>query len=306
MIWLLQRTLSIMLSVWVGVSIVFLMIRVLPGDAVSVNLSNAELTADQIQERRDNLGLNRSVSEQYFSFWWNVARYGDFGVSTSYGLPVTVLIGQQFVSTTQLALGSLVVAVILGLGLGCSSSMSQNTLVRIASGMLISLSISAPIIVTSAFVILIFTSVFNLLPSTGTGSWRHLVLPSFILGYHTAGAIARTTQNSVLNVYNSHFIVAARGRGISGYDILLRHVLKNAAPPVLRIIALQAGFLLGGVVITEAVFARPGLGTLLLNATSQRDYPILQGLVMLSAATYAVISVLADLLHAIIDPRITA
>lgn len=298
------RRLAIALAVLWGVAtIVFLLLHVLPGDPAETILAGSGASQVEINQTRQQLGLGDPLPVQYGRYLWNTLR-GDLGRSFFSNRPVTLTIAEQLPATLQLAAAALLVAVIVGLSLGILAALRADTWIdQMAMGVAV-LGVSVPVFWSGLLLIWIFSVNLNWLPATGADSWRHLVMPAIVLGLVGAGPIARLTRASLLNALRADYITMAQAKGLPQTIVVNRHALRNAVIPVITLIGLQAGFLLGGTVITEAVFARPGLGRLVVDAILWKDLPIVQGVVLLIAATYVVINLLVDLVTLTLDPRL--
>jgi len=300
---LIQRVGFMLLAVWLAVTLAFFALRVLPGDAIQTQLAQGGVDAVVIEERRAEQGLTEAVEIQYLRFITGVL-HGDFGYSLLSREPISDMIARSLLPTATLALGALIFASLLGISLGVVEALNLGNGVSLLARLLTSLSLSTPIYYTGTFAIYLFSVLLGWLPSAGAGSFTHLILPVTVLGFHTAGAVARVTQANVRDALDAEFVRVARAKGLAEQMIILRHVLRVALLPVVQVIAIQAGFLLSGAVITESLFVRPGIGRLLLDATLQQDYPLVQGIVALSAMTYAALNMLADIIHQLLDPRV--
>ena len=298
------RRLAIALAVLWGVAtIVFLLLHVLPGDPAETILAGSGASQAEINQTRQQLGLDDPLPIQYGGYLWNTLR-GDLGRSFFSNRPVTLTIAEQLPATLQLAAAALLVAVVVGFSLGILAALRADTWIdQMAMGVAV-LGVSVPVFWSGLLLIWIFSVSLNWLPATGADSWRHLVMPAIVLGLVGAGPIARMTRASLLNALRADYITMAQAKGLSQTLVISRHALRNAVIPVITLIGLQAGFLLGGTVITEAVFARPGLGRLVVDAILWKDLPIVQGVVLLIAATYVVINLLVDLVTLTLDPRL--
>jgi peptide/nickel transport system permease protein len=298
------RRLAIALAVLWGVAtIVFLLLHVLPGDPAETILAGSGASQAEINQTRQQLGLDDPLPIQYGRYLWNTLR-GDLGRSFFSNRPVTLTIAEQLPATLQLAAAALLVAVIVGFSLGILAALRADTWIdQMAMGVAV-LGVSVPVFWSGLLLIWIFSVSLNWLPATGADSWRHLVMPAIVLGLVGAGPIARMTRASLLNALRADYITMAQAKGLPQTLVISRHALRNAVIPVITLIGLQAGFLLGGTVITEAVFARPGLGRLVVDAILWKDLPIVQGVVLLIAATYVVINLLVDLVTLTLDPRL--
>lgn len=289
--------------IWFSATFVFLLLRFLPGDAVETQLRQSGAPLAVIDERRTLLGLTKPITIQYIDYMANLFK-GDLGYSLVDGLPVTELIGQQLWPTMTLAGGALTIAVVLGLILGTAATIQTPWRLAIIARIIVNLSLAVPIYWTGTIAIFLVTLLPVRFSYAGAGRPIQLLLPVLVLGFHTSGVIARLTQARITETLNSDFIRTARGKGLSEQYILFHHTLRAGLPPIMSVIALQAGFLFGGTVITETLFVRPGIGQLLLSRTIQQDYPVVQGIVILASIGYAVFNGLADILYRILDPRV--
>ncbi len=298
------RRLGIAIAVLWGVAtIVFLLLHVLPGDPAETILAGSGASQVEINQTRQQLGLDDPLPVQYGQYLWNTL-HGDLGRSFFSNRPVTLTIAEQLPATLQLAAAALLVAVIVGFSLGILAALRADTWIdQMAMGVAV-LGVSVPVFWSGLLLIWIFSVCLNWLPATGADSWRHLVMPAIVLGLVGAGPVARLTRASLLNALRADYITMAQAKGLPQTIVVSRHALRNAVIPVITLIGLQAGFLLGGTVITEAVFARPGLGRLVVDAILWKDLPVVQGVVLLIAATYVVINLLVDLVTLTLDPRL--
>jgi ABC-type dipeptide/oligopeptide/nickel transport system permease component len=285
------------------ITVVFLLLRVLPGDPAETILAGSGASPAAIAQTRQQLGLDDPLPMQYGHYLLNILR-GDLGRSLFSNRPVTLTIAEQVPATLQLAAAALLVAVVVGLSLGILAALRAGTWIDQAALGAAVLGASVPVFWSGLLLIWVFSVGFNWLPATGAGSWRHLVMPAAVLGLVGAGPIARLVRASLLDVLRADYITVARAKGLPESAVVGRHALRNALIPTLTLIGLQAGFLLGGAVVTEAVFARPGLGQLVVNAILWKDLPVIQGVVLLIAATYVVVNLLVDLAALALDPRL--
>lgn len=276
-------------------TLVFVALRVLPGDALQTQLQESGASAEIIAERRAALGLDDPLIEQYGRFLGGLLR-GDLGVSLLDGRPVTEIIAEQFAPTAALALTALAVASAAGILFGTVAALDAPGS-RIAR-LILDLALSTPIYWTGTMAIFIFAVRLDWLPITG------LALPAAVLGFHAGGAVGQVVRAGVRETLALDFVRTARAKGLRESRVIVRHVLRASLLPAVTVIALQAGFLLGGVVITESLFVRPGIGRVLLNATLRQDYPVVQGIVLFGAAVYVVINAAADALYHLLDPRV--
>ncbi|MDZ4165852.1 MAG: nickel ABC transporter permease [Smithellaceae bacterium] len=297
------RRLLIMIPVLLGVSlIIFTMVRVIPGDPAII-LAGPHANKEQVDQIRAQLGLDRHPVVQYFSFLGDLVQ-GDLGTSTRTGLPVTREIMARLPNTVVLALTAITLASLLGVLTGIIAGVKQNSIFDHLSMMIALFGLSMPVFWLGLMLMLLFSIQLGWLPSVGADSWKHLILPAITLGANSTAIIARMTRSSMLEVIRLDYIRTARAKGLTEKLVIWRHALKNALIPVVTVIGLQTGTLLGGAVLTEIVFAWPGIGRLLVEAILSRDYPVVQGLVLLVAVIFIFINLIVDLLYSYLDPRI--
>ena len=300
--YLLKRVL-LALPVLLGVSIVvFTMIRLIPGDPAQLMAGQAA-TQEIITEIRRDLGLDRPIVVQYAYFLRNAIR-GDLGHSLFNRAPVTEELALRFPRTLRLGLASMLVAAAIGVPAGIISATRHLSWVDSLVMVVALAGVSMPVFWLGLNLILIFAVRLQWLPAIGHESWAHLILPAVTLGAASAAIIARMTRSAMLEVLRQDYVRTARAKGVAEPTVIGRHALRNALIPVVTVAGLQLGTLLGGAVLTESVFAWPGVGRLLVDAVLARDYPIIQGTVLLIATTFVLLNVLVDLLYAVLDPRI--
>lgn len=287
---------------WLAMTLAFVALRWAPGDAVDVTIARSGIPAGDLEARRDALGLNDPLWVQYTTYMAGLVR-GDWGESLVSRQPVAEMILQNAGATVALASGALFVAVVLGVGLGLLAGAAPWRILRYGAEGIASLALSTPVYWTATLAIFLFTTKLALLPGPGGHGLRYMVLPALVLGFHTAGGIAQVTTSSIREASAQDFVWTARGKGLPEWDVL-DHILRVGLLPVIAVVALQLGFLLSGTVITEVIFVRQGLGKLLLKGIAERDYPVIQGLVALAALVYSLVNALADVLYALVDPRV--
>jgi len=300
--WLARRLGWGILVMWLAATLAFFALRVLPSDAITVQMLDSGASQAAVDALRAELGLTDPLPAQYGRFLTGLLR-GDLGVSLLSGQPVSELIALNLGPTVTLTLSALAVAVVVGLGLGLLAGAAGPPLLASLARLVVDLALSTPIYWTGTLAIYLFTVQLALLPSGGSGRLSQLILPSAVLGFHTAGAIARVVAQEVRQQRQADFVRVARSKGLTERRILFVHVLRASAVPVVTVITLQAGFLLSGVVVTETLFVRQGLGRLLLDSTLRQDYPVVQGVVVLSAVVYTLLNTLTDLAYGLLDPR---
>ena len=286
-----------------GVSVlVFVVLRVLPGDPAKMLLPEGA-PQSAVDELNRHLGLREPLHVQYAIFIQSVVR-GDFGQSFQYRAPALRVVTERLAATVQLALVAMFLTGAVGVSLGIVAAVRRGTRYDFASTLFAVLGQSLPNFWLGIMLILLFGVALRWLPTSGFESWRHLILPAVTLAaFHTALA-ARLTRSSMLEILGRDYIRTGRAKGLAERVVVLRHALRNAAVPVLTVLGLQIGTLLGGAVITESVFAWPGMGKLVVDAIFFRDFPVVQTVLIFSATIFVLINLLVDLLYTVIDPRI--
>lgn len=282
--------------------IVFAMVRLAPGDP-AVLLAGEFADPATIQRIRERFGLDRSTPEQFVRFLTGLVQ-GDLGRSTRTNRLVTADLANYFPNTIELALAAIAVALIVGIPAGLLSAVRPNTPIDFGVTFLALLGVSMPVFWFGLLAILIFSVQLGWFPVAGRGTWAHLVLPAITLGLSSTAIIARMTRSSLLEILNQDYVRTARAKGLRGGGVVLKHALRNALVPVITVVGLQFGALLAGAVITETVFTWPGIGRLLVDSIRARDYPVVQGAVLLIAVSFVIVNLLVDLIYAFIDPRI--
>ena len=299
-----QRRLLIAIPVILGVAtIVFALMHLLPGDPAEVMLAQSGGQADAIARLRSQLGLDLPLHVQYWRFLTGIVR-GNFGESIWLRKPVSQVLGEQLPATLELAGAAMILAVLVGVALGLLAALKHNSWIDRAAMAFSVVGVSMPIFWSSLLGIYLFAAKLRWLPATGQGDFRHLILPAAILGYGAAGSIARIVRSSMLEVLGQGYITVAHSKGLFRRVVLLRHALRNALIPVVTMSGLQFGALMGGAVITETVFSRQGLGRTMVDAIIWKDFPLVQGGVMLIAGIYILVNLLVDVSYGLIDPRI--
>ena len=285
----------------VGIA-VFSLLHAIPGDPAELVLG-LDATDEQIAEVRRELGLDRPLPVQ-FGLWLKRALAGDLGVSVRSGRPVLTELLPRFGASVELAGASLLLALLLGTATGVVAAIARNSVYDSAILVAAVVGISVPRFWLGMVLLVVFSVVLDLFPSGGRGGLLHLVLPAVTFGWPAGALIARTTRASMLDVMDREFIRTARAKGLRESVVVVKHGLRPALLPVATVLGLQFGFLLAGSVVVEIVFAWPGLGTLLVDAILSRDYPVVQGALLLLAVTFVAVNLAVDLLYLLIDPRI--
>ena len=296
------RRLAISLTAMLGViTIVFVLLHVSGDPAALLVTQNA--TKQDMERIRQAYGLDRPLSVQYGRFIARVAR-GDLGYSYRQGLPVTELIGERLGATFELALAALAVAMLLGVALGMVAAARRGSGVDTAAMTIALLGTSMPSFWLGLLLIIVFGVKLGWLPVSGYGGLDHLVMPAFVLGGFYAAQVSRLTRTSLLDVLAQDYVRTGRAKGLTGRVLLFKHALRNAALPVLTVLGLHFGQMLGGALIVESIFAWPGMGRLAVQAVLGRDFPVVQGAAIMGAAVFIAVNLTVDLLYGWVDPRL--
>ncbi len=293
------------IPVVLGVStLVFFMIHLLPGDpAEEIASRSPRMTQETVQRIRVQLGLDQPLYKQYLQFL-SRELHGNLGRSIFTNQPVTKMIRDQVGSTLQLTFVGLSIAILMGVTLGVVAAVRHNTWLDTASMTVALLGVSMPSFWLGLLLILLFAVNLRWVPVIGGTGIRGIILPAFTLGFGAAAIIARLVRSSMLEVLRQEYMTSARAKGLSTTVVILRHGLKNALIPVVTIIGLQFGTLLGGAVVIETVFARQGIGRMAIDAVLAKDFPVIQGTVLFAALVYVTVNLGVDLLYSVLDPRI--
>lgn len=298
---LIRRTLRGIVTLWLVVTAVFIVLR-LSGDPAETMLG-PDATPAALEAFRIRNGLNEPIPVQYVRYLSNVAR-GDFGDSLNGGRPVVDLFQARLGATVELGLVAVVIAVGVGIPAGVLAALRRGSVWdRLAMGGAF-IGQSAPNFFVGIVLILVFSLQLKLLPSSGQGDWRHMVMPAITLATGLLATLARMSRSSLLEVIQQDYVRTARSKGLTRQRVIVAHTLRNAAIPVITLLGLWAGALIGGAAITETVFAWPGVGRLAINAVSDRDYPVIQLVVIVVAASVVAINLLVDIAYGLLDPRI--
>jgi ABC-type dipeptide/oligopeptide/nickel transport system permease component len=285
------------------ITIVFVLLHA-SGDPATLLVTQDATQAD-LARIRQAYGLDQPLTVQYAGFVARVAR-GDLGFSYRQGLPVGELIVERLRATFELALAGLAVAVLLGVPLGIIAAARHGSAVDTAAMTVALVGTSVPSFWLGLLLIIVFGVQLGWLPVSGYGGLRHLLMPAFVLGGFYAAQVSRLTRASLLEVLAQDFVRTARAKGLAARAVMLKHVLRNAALPVLTVVGLDFGRMLGGAVVVETIFAWPGMGRLAVQAVLGRDFPVVQGAVIMGAAIFLSVNVIIDLLYGFIDPRLRA
>ena len=297
------KRILMMIPVIIGVSLLFfLVLKMTPGDPARV-VAGSEADEATVEQIREELGLNKPVLQQYVDYMLNLL-HGDMGTSYTTNKPVAEEILARMPTTFILAFAGVFVAVLIGIPLGIISATKQYSILDYISTLLALGGVAMPNFWLGLMLILLFSLKLGWLPSGGGDSWTAYVLPAITLGVGATANFMRTTRSSMLEVIRQDYIRTARPKGADEGRVVMHHALRNAMIPVITVIGLQIGTLLGGAVVNETVFSLPGLGTLMINAINQKNEPVVLGCLITFAIIFSLVNLLIDILYAFIDPRI--
>jgi ABC-type dipeptide/oligopeptide/nickel transport system permease component len=300
------KRLLTLIPLLIGVSLlVFSMLQLVPGDPVRAILGESTAAnPEQVERIRQELGLDKPLHVQYLTYVGNVVR-GDFGTSIRTRKPVLEQIMLRLPSTLELTLAGLGFAIVFGTGLGVISALHHNTIIDKLAVLIALLGVSIPSFWLGLLLILVFSVQLNWLPVLGSSGLRGLILPTLTLGLWAAGGIARLARSSMLEVMHQDYVRTARSKGLRRHSIVILHMLRNALIPVVTIVGIRFGQVLAGTVIIETVFSRQGLGLMLVSSILGKDFPVVQGIILLVATSYVLINFLVELTYTWLDPRIS-
>jgi len=300
--YVIKRLLSI-IPVLIGISLLlFFMLRMLPGDPAQV-LAGLMATPDEVELIRHQLGLDRPIHVQYVFFLGRLARF-DLGRSARTQNPVTEEIWARLPNTLLLAVVAITLACLFGIPAGIISAVRPYTWLDYVVTSTAIFGMSMPVFWLGLMLVVVFAVWLQWLPAGGIGTWKHVILPSITLTAFVIAFIARMTRSSMLEVLSQDYTTTARSKGLKEQVVIIKHALKNALIPIITVVGLQFGMLLGGAVLTETVFAWPGLGRLIVDSILARDYPVIQGAILIFGLLYILVNLVVDVLYAYVDPRI--
>jgi ABC-type dipeptide/oligopeptide/nickel transport system permease component len=296
------RVLFAIPAVWLIVTMVFLLAHIVPGDPVQQMLGDGA-RAEDVAQLRHTLALDLPLPEQYAKYLGNVVR-GNLGESIRFQQPVTRVILSHYPATLELALVALLVCAAIGIPAGILAAHRRGTAMDHAVGVFTLFGLSVPNFALGPVLILVFAVLIGWLPVSGRGGISHLILPAATLGAALAAILTRMVRTAVIEELSSDYVRTARAKGLTEAAVLFRHAFRNALIPILTILGLQFGTLLAGTIVTEKIFSWPGIGRLAVQAIDSRDYPLLQGCILLIAISYVAVNLLTDLVYAFVDPRV--
>lgn len=287
-----------------GISVfTFLILHLVPGDPALALTGDRPVSDAELDEIRVAYGLDRPLLEQYTSYIGGVLQ-GDLGQGFHSRRPVAESISEALTPTLQLALAGVIVAVVLGLVLGITAALFHNSWIDSLAMVIALLGVSVPVFYLGLLLLFFLSFQIQIFPATGSEGIRNLILPGFVVGFSSAAYIARLVRSSMLETMRQDYVVTARSKGLRERVVVTRHALRNALIPTITFMGLQFAGLLGGAIVTEQIFSRPGLGRIAISAINNRDFPVIQGIVLVAAVVYVVVNLLVDLSYAVFDPRI--
>ncbi|HXT86901.1 MAG TPA: nickel ABC transporter permease [Verrucomicrobiae bacterium] len=289
-------------ALWLIFTMVFALAHLVPGDPVQQMLGEGATQSD-VTQLRHALGLDKPLGTQYVNYLAGVT-HANLGESFRFQQPVAKVVLEHYPATLELALAALIVCCAIGIPAGILAAQKRATATDHAVGFFTLLGLSVPNFALGPLLILIFSVLIGWLPVSGRGGLSHLILPAVTLGAALAAILTRMVRTSVLEQLSSDYVRTARAKGLSERAVLLRHAFRNAQIPILTILGLQFGTLLAGTIVTETIFSWPGIGRLAVQAIEARDYPLLQGCILLIAVSYVIVNLLTDLVYAFADPRV--
>ena len=296
------RILFALPALWLIVTMVFLLAHIVPGDPVQQMLGEGA-RAEDLEQLRHALGLDVPIAVQYGRYLQGVI-HGDLGESFRFREPVSRVVLEHYPATLELALVALLVCVAIGIPAGLLAAERRATATDRTVGVFTLFGLSVPNFALGPVLILVFSVLLGWLPVSGRGGPAHLILPAVTLGASLAAILTRMVRTSVIEELSSDYVRTARAKGLSSAAVLFRHAFRNALIPILTILGLQFGTLLAGTIVTETIFSWPGIGRLAVQAINARDYPLLQGCILLIAVSYVLVNLLTDFVYALIDPRV--
>jgi ABC-type dipeptide/oligopeptide/nickel transport system permease component len=296
------RLLFALPALWLILTMVFLLAHIVPGDPVAQMLGEGA-RAEDLTQLRHALGLDLPLPVQYGRYLAGVL-HGNLGESFRFQQPVLKVVAEHYPATLELAIVALLICALIGIPAGVLAAHKRGETTDHAVGVLTLFGLSVPNFALGPVLILFFSVVLGWLPVSGRGGISHLILPAFTLGAALAAILTRMVRTSVIEELSADYVRTARAKGVSESGVLFRHALRNALIPILTILGLQFGTLLAGTIVTESIFSWPGIGRLAVQAIGARDYPLLQGCILLIAVSYVFVNLLTDLVYALVDPRV--
>ena len=304
MIGYIAKRILMMIPVLIGVSfLVFTLLHFAPGDPARIILGD-DAPMEAIEQKREELGLNDPFITQYVRYVTDIVTKGDFGDSFKSNRPVVEVIFERYPTTLKMATVCLVMMVLMGLPIGIISAVKQYSWIDNIAVTIGLVAVSMPNFWQGMVLIIIFSTKLHLLPASGFYGWEYWILPAMTVGFSNAASLLRTTRSSMLECIRQDYVVTARAKGQKEIIVILHHVLRNVLLPIFTVVGISFGIMLGGAIVSEQVFSIPGIGKLMIDSINSRDYPVVQGAVLLVAFSFSIINLIVDILYSFIDPRI--
>lgn len=300
--YIIRRVLVTIPTLMIAITLVFFAFQLIPGDVARM-FAGEQASEEVVERMRAELGLDRPMLEQYGVYLLRLSR-GDLGQSFITGRPVSVEIRDRFWATVRLAVAATIFATVAGLLMGIISAVHNEGFWDYLFSTISLIGISIPVFWLALLMMLLFSVQLGILPTAGDASWQHYIMPTVSLAVYSIAFITRMTRSSLLDLFGQDFTRTARAKGLSEQATLVNHVLRNALIPIVTLVGLRFGYMLGGAVITETIFAWPGMGRLLVTAVGQRDIPVVQGVLLVVATMFILLNLLVDILYTRLDPRI--
>ena len=300
----LNRIAQLVITVFVASLVIYGAMQLVPGDPVLAMFFPRVPPPDVVEAVREELGLNKPFLARYFDYIGNIILHGDFGQSFKQMRPVAAILVENVPATVELAIAGMIVTLLVGIPAGIVAALSPKRLVDNAVMVGALIGVSTPSFWLGILLMLVFSLRLRWFPTSGVGGLQHVVLPALTLGLYGAGYMARFVRSSILEVKYQEYVLTARAKGLSERWVSLKHILRNALIPVVTMAGMLTGYMLGGAVIVETVFGRLGIGHVLVNAISNKDYPLVQGLLIFTVSIFCVANLVVDLSYAYIDPRV--
>lgn len=300
--YLIRRLLLFVPMLWVTVTLVFVVFRLVPGDP-AVLVAGTSATQETIEMIRKQMGLDQPIYVQYMSYLWGLL-HGDFGLSAAYGTHVLQTVQDRYPLTLQLAGSAILIALVIGVSAGVISAVKQYSWIDYASMLGAIAGVSIPNFWLGLMLVIVFAVQLRMLPVTGAGDPSALILPAITLATYPTAIIARMTRSSMLEVLRQDHVRTARAKGLSERVVIIRHALRGALIPTVTVAGIQFGYLLGGSIVVETVFAWPGMGLLMMDSIRLRDYSVVQASTIIFGSTFLLINLLVDVLYAYLDPQV--
>ena len=301
--YIIRRLLQVIPIVFLVATTVFFLFKLIPGDPATV-FAGEQASPATIARVRERLGLDQPIMVQYWRYLQRLVK-GDLGTSFINGMEVIDLVKARFPNTIRLAFISTILSACLGVSIGMISALKRETIVDYLLTVLALLGISIPIFWLGLLLIYVFSVQLSILPIAGAASWKNYIMPVCTLSAVSVASILRITRSSILEVMGEDFVRLARAKGLKESRVVFRHVLPNALIPVVTVIGLQFGYMLGGSIITETIFGWPGMGRMLVVAVNQRDVMVVQGVLIVFATSFVLVNLIVDFVYALIDPKIS-